>query len=70
MLLSIVNGIAEFWITFFLLFLAGVILLALLQIDFILSSQWVILFSISSLLGLIAAIFAGVKHYRNRGKSQ
>ena len=69
-LLSIVNGIAAFWITSFLLFLAGIILLATLQIDFILTAQLVILFLISGLIGLIPGIYTGVKYYRDKGKSQ
>jgi hypothetical protein len=70
LLLSIVIGIAALLITSLVLFLAGIFLLMKLQIDFILSAQLVFLFVVSSLVGLIAAIFVGVEYYERKGKSE
>ncbi len=69
-LLSIAIGILVFCAATFLAFLSGVILLGLLQIDFILSFQLAVLFLISSIVGLILAISVGVKYYRDTGKSR
>ncbi len=64
MLLSIAIGFVTFCITSYLLFKAAFILLGQLQIDFILTAQLIILFLISSLLGIIPAVFVGRKYYR------
>ena len=66
--LSIAIGIVVFCITSFLLLYASVTLLGQLQIDFVLSSQLLVLILLSSIVGLILAIFVGVKYYRNQGK--
>ena len=69
-LLGIAVGIVAFCITSFLLLYASVTLLGYLQIDFVLSSQLVALILLSSIVGLILAIFVGVKYYRHKGKLQ
>jgi hypothetical protein len=68
--LSIINGIAAFLIMVVFLFFGSVFLLMLLQTDFILSSLLVVLFIFSSIVGLVFAIFVGVKYYRNAKKPQ
>ena len=67
-LMSIVSGIGAFLIMVIFLFFAAVFLLMQLQTDFILSSVLVVLFVFSSIVGLVFAVFVGVKYYRNTGK--
>lgn len=69
-ILSIVIGIVAFCIASFLLLYASVTLLGYLQIDFVLTSQLLVLFFLSSIAGLILATFVGVKYYGYLGKSQ
>lgn len=69
-LTSFVSGIAAFVIMVIFMFFGGTLLLMLLSTDFLLSSVLVILFVLSSIVGLVFAVFVGIKYYRNTGKSQ
>ena len=66
--LSIINGIAAYLIMVVFLFFGCVFLLMQLQTDFILSAQLVVIFVLSSIVGLVFAVFVGVKYYRHKGK--
>jgi len=68
--LSIISGVAAFLIMVVFLFFGCVFLLMQIQTDFILSSVLVILFIFSSIVGLVFAVFVGVKYYRHKGKLQ
>ena len=68
--LSIISGAAAFLIMVVFLFFGCVFLLMQIQTDFILSSVLVILFIFSSIVGLVFAVFVGVKYYRHKGKLQ
>jgi hypothetical protein len=61
---SIAVGAMAFLIAFPLVLLVGGVLLGPRQSDILIPPQLVILLLISTLVGLIVAIFAGTKYYR------
>jgi phage-related protein len=67
---SVLVGIMAFFIAFFVALFVGGILLGPLQTDVLIPPQLAALFLISILVGLIVAVFVGIKYYRHMEKSQ
>jgi hypothetical protein len=67
---SIAVGIVAFCATAFLALLVGGVLVGQLPSDALIPPELQVLFLISSIVGLILGVIAGVKYYRYTGKSR